>query len=148
MAARNCLLPLPNLQSEIHHEPLGQVQSHRLIAAEESDDAGPLHASCTLQLVVRNSAFNDRTFEQVGYRSFSLTSTHGADYHSMNLPDQWPVRLITPSEVVPAPDVVAWLRNHPQIQVLNVAGNRESKNPGIGERVERFLIAVFKRLKE
>jgi hypothetical protein len=31
---------------------------------------------------------------------------------------------------------------------LNIAGNRESKNPGIGERVERFLIAVFKRLKE
>jgi Circularly permutated YpsA SLOG family len=31
---------------------------------------------------------------------------------------------------------------------LNVAGNPESKNPGIGARVERFLIAVFKRVNE
>ena len=43
---------------------------------------------------------------------------------------------------------VQWLRNHPQIRVLNVAGNRESKNPGIGERVERFLTVVFKRANE
>jgi hypothetical protein len=32
------------------------------------------------------------------------------------------------------------------IRTLNVAGNRESKAPGIGDRVERFLAAVFKRL--
>jgi hypothetical protein len=27
-----------------------------------------------------------------------------------------------------------------------VAGNRESRQPGIGERVERFLIVVFRSL--
>jgi hypothetical protein len=31
-------------------------------------------------------------------------------------------------------------------RVLNVAGNRESKDPGIGERVERFMLRVFRQL--
>jgi hypothetical protein len=59
-----------------------------------------------------------------------------------------PVFLVEPHRSILPSDAVQWLRNHPQIQVLNVAGNRESKNPGIGERVERFLTVVFKRLKE
>jgi Circularly permutated YpsA SLOG family len=54
-----------------------------------------------------------------------------------------PVMLITPSEVVLASDVVAWLRRNPQIERLNIAGNRESKNPGIGGRVERVLDGGF-----
>jgi hypothetical protein len=58
------------------------------------------------------------------------------------------VMLVTPNEVVLASDVVAWLRRNPQIKRLNIAGNRESKAPGIGERVERFLSVVFKRLNE
>jgi Circularly permutated YpsA SLOG family len=57
-----------------------------------------------------------------------------------------PVMLVTPSEVVLPSDVVQWLRQNPQIKCLNIAGNRESKNPGIGERVERFLVAVFERM--
>ncbi len=32
------------------------------------------------------------------------------------------------------------------VRVLNVAGNRGSTEPGIGERAERFLVAVFDRL--
>jgi hypothetical protein len=32
------------------------------------------------------------------------------------------------------------------VRVCNVAGNRESKAPGIGARVERFLRDVFRRL--
>jgi len=32
--------------------------------------------------------------------------------------------------------------------LLNVAGNRESTEPGIGVRAERFLVAVFGRLAE
>jgi Circularly permutated YpsA SLOG family len=57
-----------------------------------------------------------------------------------------PVMLVTPSEVILPSDVVRWLRRNPKVKRLNIAGNRESKNPGIGERVERFLIAVFKRV--
>jgi hypothetical protein len=59
-----------------------------------------------------------------------------------------PVMLVTPNEVVLASDVVEWLRRNPQIERLNIAGNRESKSPGIGERVERFLVAVFRRVNE
>jgi hypothetical protein len=32
------------------------------------------------------------------------------------------------------------------VRVLNVAGNCESKAPGSGERVERFMVAVFRQL--
>jgi hypothetical protein len=42
-------------------------------------------------------------------------------------------------------DVAAWIKAE-EVQVLNVAGNRESTEPGIGERAERFLVAVFGRL--
>jgi len=48
-------------------------------------------------------------------------------------------------EVTRPSHVVAWLREH-NVRVVNVAGNRESKAPGIGDRVERFLGAVFRRL--
>jgi len=42
-------------------------------------------------------------------------------------------------------DVVAWLQEN-NIRTLNVAGNRESKSPGIEKFVETFLIEVFKKL--
>jgi Circularly permutated YpsA SLOG family len=42
-------------------------------------------------------------------------------------------------------DLVAWIEAE-KVRVLNVAGNRESTEPGIGELVGRFLIAVFVRL--
>jgi hypothetical protein len=35
-----------------------------------------------------------------------------------------------------------------RIRVLNVAGNRESINPGLGARVEEFLSRLFRRLAE
>jgi hypothetical protein len=43
-------------------------------------------------------------------------------------------------------EVIAWLGETPHVRVLMVAGNRESKAPGIGGRVERFLEVVFHRL--
>jgi Circularly permutated YpsA SLOG family len=42
-------------------------------------------------------------------------------------------------------EVAAWIVAE-GVRVLNVAGNRESTEPGIGERVERFLAALFDRL--
>lgn len=41
--------------------------------------------------------------------------------------------------------VVAFLDDNPHIKVLLVAGNRESRSPGIGARVERFLAEVFRQ---
>ena len=55
---------------------------------------------------------------------------------------------VTSSEVVLVSDIFAWLKRNLQITRLSIAGNRESKNPGIGERVERFLTAVFSRMKQ
>ncbi len=40
-----------------------------------------------------------------------------------------------------------WIAVH-EVRVLNCAGNRESVAPGIGERAERFLAAVFRRLAD
>ena len=48
-------------------------------------------------------------------------------------------------EAMMASEVADWIEAN-AVPVLNVAGNRESKNPGISERVERFLAAVFTRL--
>jgi hypothetical protein len=40
--------------------------------------------------------------------------------------------------------VIGFLREAPYIKRLMIAGDGESPDPGIGERVERFLIVVFK----
>lgn len=46
-------------------------------------------------------------------------------------------------------EVADWLRRVPvTVATLNVAGDRESNCPGIGERVERFLAELFRRLDE
>jgi hypothetical protein len=42
-------------------------------------------------------------------------------------------------------DVATWIREK-NVRILNVAGNHESTAPGIGLRVERFLMAVFRQL--
>jgi hypothetical protein len=54
-----------------------------------------------------------------------------------------------PCGVVPRPDnvsqishVVLWITDE-NIRILNVAGNRESLEPGIGAHVEAFLARVF-----
>jgi Circularly permutated YpsA SLOG family len=80
---------------------------------------------------------------------FGSTDTPGAKT-TLEVCELWrkPVMTIEPHRSILPSDVVQWLRQNPQIQVLNFAGNRESKNPGIGERVERFLMVVFKRVNE
>jgi len=58
-----------------------------------------------------------------------------------------PMKLIdvrSPGETA-VDDVVQWLTEN-KIQTLNVAGNRESKSPGVEKFVELFLIDVFKNL--
>ena len=42
--------------------------------------------------------------------------------------------------------LVPWI-NQNKIKILNCAGNRESKNPGIQERVKNFLIEELKDIK-
>jgi hypothetical protein len=42
-------------------------------------------------------------------------------------------------------EVAAWIEAE-EIRILNVAGSRESRAPGIGARAEAFLVAVFRRL--
>jgi len=56
-----------------------------------------------------------------------------------------PHLLVVPGREVRPSDVTVWIVAR-QVKVLNVAGNRESKAPGIGDRVERFLVEVFRRL--
>jgi hypothetical protein len=49
-------------------------------------------------------------------------------------------RLTKPSEAAD------WIRSG-GFRILNVAGHRESVSPGFGERVEAFMLAVFRRLR-
>lgn len=41
---------------------------------------------------------------------------------------------------------LAWLELIVGLEVLNIAGSRESRAPGIGERAERWLTALFRRI--
>jgi Circularly permutated YpsA SLOG family len=53
--------------------------------------------------------------------------------------------LIYPTAAFAPAHVAAWLRDE-RIGTLTVAGNREAVEPGIGERVERFLGQVLELL--
>jgi Circularly permutated YpsA SLOG family len=87
--------------------------------------------------------------ESDGTLWFGTTDTPGAKT-TLEVCELWrkPMMIIEPHRSILPSDVVQWPCQDPQIKRLNIAGNRESKNPGIGERVERFLIVVFKRLAE
>ncbi len=54
----------------------------------------------------------------------------------------------SPAELPPyTKDFAAWLHTS-RTFILNVAGNRENTNPGIGEIVRRYLIAVVTELRK
>jgi hypothetical protein len=52
---------------------------------------------------------------------------------------------IYPSATFQPSHVAAWLAKY-RVRILNVAGNRESDEPGIGEQVDRFLEQVLEHL--
>jgi hypothetical protein len=52
---------------------------------------------------------------------------------------------VYPSATFEPSHVATWIAEN-QIGTLNVAGNREGEEPGIGKRVERFLCAVLQQL--
>jgi len=56
------------------------------------------------------------------------------------------VTLDAPSDPARWRAIAGWIEQH-GIKTLNVAGNRESKAPGIGAWVEQFLAGVFAELK-
>jgi hypothetical protein len=55
--------------------------------------------------------------------------------------------VVTPGKGIKPLDVAERIVSR-RAKVLNVAGGRESRNPGIGERAESFLVAVFRRVLE
>ena len=56
-----------------------------------------------------------------------------------------PCMLIYPAATFAPSHVAAWVRST-QIETLTVAGNREAVEPGIADRVERFLAQVLQQL--
>src|SRR5262249_16841251 len=59
-----------------------------------------------------------------------------------------PQKIIKPNDLIRPSAIASWLGRNPSIRRLNVAGNRESAEPGIGDRVERFLSQLIGRLIE
>jgi hypothetical protein len=55
-------------------------------------------------------------------------------------------KIIKPDDLIRPSAIAHWLARNSSIRRLNVAGNRESIEPGIGERVERFLTQVIGQL--
>jgi hypothetical protein len=56
-----------------------------------------------------------------------------------------PCLLLYPAAEFTPAHAVDWIAEH-KIHVLNVAGNREQDEPGIGARVEQFLSQVLRLL--
>ncbi len=52
---------------------------------------------------------------------------------------------VYPSATFEPAHVATWIAEN-RIRTLNVAGNREGEEPGIGKRAERFLAAVLQQL--
>jgi hypothetical protein len=79
-------------------------------------------------------------------RELGIIATDRRGFQGKNLPlevivpDGFAVELATHIHA----QVAAWIEAE-EVRVLKVAGNRESTGPGIGEQVERFLVAVFGR---
>jgi hypothetical protein len=48
---------------------------------------------------------------------------------------------------MPIEEFQSWLQQN-AIEILNVAGNRESESPGIAEITHRFLVAALKKPTE
>ena len=52
---------------------------------------------------------------------------------------------VNPNSPPPVSEVVDWITEN-NVEVLNVAGNRESKSPGLGNFVIDFLSQVFQQM--
>jgi hypothetical protein len=59
-----------------------------------------------------------------------------------------PQKIIKPNDLIRPSAIASWLARNPSIRRLNVAGNRESVEPGIGDRVERFLAQLIGQLMQ
>jgi hypothetical protein len=84
--------------------------------------------------------------ESDGTLWFGVTTTSGAHAtvgacHKLGKP----LMVIYPEAAFEASHVATWIADN-KIGTLNVAGNRESEEPGIGDRVEWFLGQVLQEL--
>jgi hypothetical protein len=52
---------------------------------------------------------------------------------------------VDPGDMTRLPVVFEWITGA-GIRTFNVAGNRESDSPGIGQSFERFLVGLFRQL--
>lgn len=77
---------------------------------------------------------------------FGITATSGA-HDTVQACREFgkPCMLVSPEAEFEPSHVADWIAQQ-RIRMLNVAGNRESDEPGIGDRVACFLAAVFEQL--
>jgi len=76
---------------------------------------------------------------------FSRGEPRGGTYLTVLLARQYdkPFILVDPDDQFAADQIATWLRAH-AVQILNIAGPRESQSPGIGAVTEQILRQVFK----
>jgi hypothetical protein len=91
----------------------------------------------------KNVEDSDGTIWFGSLESRAFRTTHGA---TLRKSPAYPLLIVHTGATTPS-HVVTCIRMN-KIRVLNVAGNPESSSPGIGERVERFMLAVLRKLAE
>jgi len=96
----------------------------------------------------KSSEYGERTEKNVGDSDGTLILTWGAPTGGTDFTIQMAERHKKPylvfdlGETKDPTGVVNWIQAH-GIEVLNVAGPRESKNPGIYQKAKKFLVDVL-----
>jgi len=85
-----------------------------------------------------NARDSDATiwFGMVGTPGYKATMEAARDFAKAHM--------VVTAKLTSPRHVVGWLEAHPYIRTLNVAGNRESLDPGIGDRVGAFMLRLFR----
>jgi hypothetical protein len=77
---------------------------------------------------------------------FCRSSLSGGTLLTYRLADQHgkPCKVVDLNDPLDLPDVLDWIEEH-RVAVLNVAGPRESQNPGIATQTRKAMRAIFRK---
>lgn len=100
----------------------------------------------------RSASYRDRTISNIGLADMTLLfgdprSPGGRLVQNEAIDINHPVTVIGDPCKMPPAYVATIIRRYGDVRAINVAGNRESKAPGIGAWVEAYMLELFRILK-
>jgi predicted Rossmann-fold nucleotide-binding protein len=129
-------MPLGFLTEEGPRPEFGQRFQARALASEDPDER-----------TRENVARSDATLVLVGFAADRGTNVTLMACQALGKPHHFATIPVEGDESTMVRELLAWLEFE-LVVVLNVAGPRESSEPGIGTRAEAFLGQVFQALRD